>query len=297
MDSSIPFDSVSSTNRYAPTEPQSIGGRLRIMRLRQSMTLVELATKANLDVSYLSRLERDVLQNAKPKPDTINRVLDALQATPQEREAVYHVERAPLTPQEIISQVLELASSYEDDPEPLVLRDEHWCVWYYNHSARAALALTREEYPRSINVHMLHEIIDPEVPRYSRVPEDERKDVFSLRARMFQLAFAGEEFDSWYQDVVARIYHFPWAAELWEHPMAKSRSLVIERQDMTFQNPVKGKLRLRIQLNRLMSNPRFVLTHWTPLDADTKEHIEELREYQELSYNVLPFYRLEALDD
>ncbi len=267
------------------------------MRLRREMNLVELANLAGLDISYLSRLERDVLQNAKPKPDTINRVLDALRATPQEREAVYHVERPPLTPEDIITQVLDLFSTEEEAPQPLLLRDEHWCVWYYNHSARAAMGFTEQEYLHCINVHMLHESIDPAAPRYSRVPEEERKEVFSLRARMFQLAFAGEEFDCWYQDVVARIREFPWAAELWERPLATPGSLVIERQDMTIQNPVIGKLKVQIQLNRLMSNPRFILTTWTPMDDNTKQSIAELRDRPEYSYNVLPFYKRDNLQD
>src|SRR5207253_9805403 len=140
------------------------------------------------------------------------------------------------------------------------------------------------------NVHMLHEIIDPDVPRYSRVPNEDREYFFSLRARIFQLAFAGEQFDCWYHDVVARIYDFPWAAELWERPLVTPGSLVLERQDVTIQNPVKGKLKIQIQQNRLMSNPRFVLTNWTPLDDATKQHIAELRSCSEYSYSVLPFY-------
>ncbi len=292
MDSFISFVSANPEVRYATLDQSSIGWRLRALRLRREMTLVELANLAGLDVSYLSRLERDAIQNAKPKPDTINRVLEALHAMPQERDAVYHVERSPLTREEIVNQVLDLAALEEENPEPLLLRDEHWCVWYYNRSARAALALSKQEYPRCINVHMLHEIIDPDLPRFSRVPDEEREEVFSLRARMFKLAFAGEEFDHWYQEIVSRIYHFPWAARLWEHPLETAGSLVIERHEMTIQNPIKGSLKVQAQLNRLMSNPRFVLTNWTPLDEETRQHIEELRACPEFSYNVLKFYTL-----
>src|SRR6478736_409193 len=93
MDVPIFLDNINLKPRYMASDSPNIGRRLRILRLRCDKTLVELATLAGLDVSYLSRLERDALQNAKPKPDTINRVLEALQASPQEREAVYHVER------------------------------------------------------------------------------------------------------------------------------------------------------------------------------------------------------------
>src|SRR5437868_15071107 len=98
MDLSVHSPDGNSRLRNLASDPNNIGWRLRTLRLRRDLTLVELAGTAGLDVSYLSRLERDALQNAKPKPDTINRVLDALQATPDEREAMYHIEPPPLTP-------------------------------------------------------------------------------------------------------------------------------------------------------------------------------------------------------
>jgi transcriptional regulator with XRE-family HTH domain len=289
------FDEANLKPKYVPQEPQNVGRRVRALRLRRELTLVELAALSNLDVSYLSRLERDAIQNAKPKPDTINRVLDALQATQQERDAVYHIERPALTRREITLQVLEIAS-LDEDPEPLLLRDEHWYVWYYNRAARAALGLSEAEYEPSIGAHMLYEIIDPSIPRYSRVPEDTREEAFSLRARMFQLDFAGQEFDQWYQDVVSRVYEFPWAVPLWERPLT-TNSLVIGRQDMLLLNPIAGRLHVRLQLNRLMSNPRFLLTNWTPLDDETANHIAKLRERPEFAYDVLRFYPTQEVQD
>src|SRR5437868_14998042 len=154
MDLSVHSPDGNSRLRNVASDQNNVGWRLRTLRLRRDLTLVELAGTAGLDISYLSRLERDALQNAKPKPDTINRVLDALQATPQECEAVYHVERPSLSHEQIVAQVLDLAP-LEEDSTPLLLRDDHWCVWYYNHSARATLGLTEEEYWKCINVHML----------------------------------------------------------------------------------------------------------------------------------------------
>src|SRR5437764_7606224 len=133
----------------------NLGWRLRVLRNRHDLTLVELAKLTGLDISYLSRLERDSLPNAKPKPDTINKVLDGLGATREEREAVYHIERPPLSGEEITAQVLSIASQEEQSPEPLVLRDEHWFAWYYNCAARAALGLTADEYTRSLGSHLL----------------------------------------------------------------------------------------------------------------------------------------------
>ena len=119
-------------------DPHNLGRRLRTLRLRRGLSLAEVGNLANLDISYLSRLERDALRNATPKPETINRVLDALHASIQERDAVYHLERPPLRASEIVPQIHSVAGSVEDDEEPVALIDELWFVWYYNRSARAA---------------------------------------------------------------------------------------------------------------------------------------------------------------
>ena len=70
-------------------DPHNLGWRLRALRLRREMTLAELAKLSGLEIAYLRRLERGVLPYAKPNPETVERILDALGATPEEREAVY----------------------------------------------------------------------------------------------------------------------------------------------------------------------------------------------------------------
>jgi transcriptional regulator with XRE-family HTH domain len=258
---------------------------LRTLRLRRGFSLAEIASLAGLDISYLSRLERDALQNAKPKPETINRVLDALAATLAERDAVYHVEYPPLGTPEIEVEAAAVAREAEDDAEPVELIDEQWYVWYNNRSARAALGLSPEEYGRTIGGHLLHAVIDPANPRYSRVPDEEREAAFAQWTRMFKTHFAGQEFDAWYQRVVARVYDFPWAAAIWEHPPAMPPALFLERQDLTINNPAVGKLRFRFQLNRLMTNPRFHLAGWTPLNESTARQLASLRSRPEFAYS------------
>src|SRR5919202_25017 len=170
-------------------DPHSLGWRLRALRLRSDMTLTELAKSSGLEISYLSRLERDVLQNAKPKPETVDRILDAMRARLEEREAVYHLEHPPLDKAEIDAQTQIVFEQEETDPEPVILRDEHWNACYFNLAARAALGLTVKEYRLMLGTNMLHEIIDPAIPRYSRCSDAERETVFSVRVAMFKQHF------------------------------------------------------------------------------------------------------------
>ena len=265
----------------------SLGGRLRVLRLRRQMKLTELAKLSGLEIAYLSRLERDVLQsNAKPKPDTVDRILDALGATLEEREAVYHMEHPPLDQSEIDAQVQVVFEQQETLPEPVGLRDEHWNACYFNLSGRAALGLTVGEYRHVLGTNMLHEIIDPAIPAYSRCSDEERHTEFSLRAVMFKKQFANQQFDRWYMEVVDRIYDFAWAARLWEKPVVPAMPLTLETHDLNVINPFVGRLRFRLQLNHLMSNPRLVLVGYTPLDKHTSQHLRDLRGQQELSYKV-----------
>jgi transcriptional regulator with XRE-family HTH domain len=263
----------------------NIGWRVRTLRLRHGLSLVDVAARANLDISYISRLERDALQNAKPKPDTIDRLLDAINATPEERDAVYHIEHLPVTRSATAAQVREVAAKIEDDTEPMELIDDRWFVRYLNRAARAALALTPEEYRKMLGTHILDMVIDPENPRYSRTVPEDRENAFTIRAKMFRLNFANQEFDGWYRQLVGSISQYPEAARIWEHIESSPGPLVLERQDFTIHNPLVGQMRLRFQFNHLMSNPRFILANWTFLDTFTGIELAVLRTRPEFAYS------------
>jgi transcriptional regulator with XRE-family HTH domain len=276
-----------SINSVPVTEHENLGWRLRTLRLRSGKTLVDVATHAGLDVSYLSRLERDALQNAKPKPDTVNRVLNALGATLEEREAVYHLERPLLTQAEIEEAIGAVRSQIEDLFEPTALADEHWYIWYYNRSARATLGLTEAEYLKLVGEHMLTFVIDSGNPRYNRVPDAEREAVFQRRARMFRRHFASEEFDKWYERVVRRVMELPRGRELWERPEPKEPvPLTLERHLMRLVNPDGTLLNFQFQLNSLMERPRFNLVTWFPADAATRESVARFLRNPRFRYDL-----------
>jgi transcriptional regulator with XRE-family HTH domain len=262
-----------------------LGWRVRTLRLRHGLSLVEVADRAGVDMSYISRLERDALQNAKPKPDTIDKVLAGMNAAPEERDAVYHIEQAPLPRRIIDEQVRRVAGLAENSPDPVELADDRWFIHYYNRAARSALGLTAEEYKRAVGTHILHAIIDPTCPLYARVPNEERPQIFALRARMFKLTFASQEFDEWYGRVVERICEVPWAKAIWEDDDYETESLVLERQDFTVLNPVAGYMRMRFQLNHLMGHPRFILSEWSVLGTVTAIQLAVLRTRPEYSYS------------
>src|SRR3954449_508189 len=213
-------------------DSHGLGWCLRALRLRREMTLAELARQSGLEISYLSRLERDVLQNAKPKPETVDRILDAVGARLPEREAVYHMEHPAMEKAEVDTQVQIVFDQQETFPEPVILRDEHWNACYFNASARAAFAFNAQEYSGMLGTNLMLELIDPAIPAYSRCSDEERQTAFSTRVTMFKTHFANQEFDRWYLDVVDRFYDFAWAPKLWERQMLPAVPLALESHEL-----------------------------------------------------------------
>ena len=244
-----------------------------------------MARRAGIDPSYLSRLERGVTGIAKPKPETIRRILDAMDATADERASVYHVEEPPLSPEEIANWVGRVAQREEHSPQPVSLFDDRWFRLYQNHGARAAMALTPEEYTQVVGEHLLISLIDPSSIIYPRLAEEYRIQMFASTAMAFKLHFARQQFDRWYLEVVEKIRQVDWAAQIWDHP-PESLPTRMDRHELILDNPIAGRLRFSVQFNRLLLNPRLFITDWTPLDEVTSLKLAELLQRPEFAYSL-----------
>ena len=255
-----------------------VGWRLHQLRIRRGLRQNELAQLAGLDAAYLNRLEKGSTRKAKPKLETINKILDALCATPLERSAVLRIESPPPTSHEIGAIVAEVRARYEDDPLPVTLLDEHWVRWYHNYTMRSILALNDEEYRRTMGELPLYSLIDPTSPTYHRIPDDERMQSFATRSMIFKRQFAAQEFDTWYLEIASKVREFPEAAEIWDNPPPLGAQQFLDSHDASIYSPVLcRKLFLKTQLNRLMADPRFVLVQFSPMEEETAQIVEQLR--------------------
>ncbi len=233
---------------------------------------------ARLDAGYLNRLENGATRKAKPKPETVNKILDALSATSDERSAVFHSESPSPTPDEIEAIVCEIRATYEEDPLPVTLLDYHWVRWYHNRTMRTVLALSDEEYEKTMGELPLYSLINPASPTYHHIPDDERTTSFAIRSQIFKRQFAGQEFDNWYLEIVRKIREFPEAAEIWDNPPPHNAQQFLDSHEATIYSPVLcRKLFFMSQLNRLMTDPRFVVVQLTFRDDETARLVEQLR--------------------
>jgi len=270
--------SSSRTPKIDKADTADVGWRLQQLRLRRGLRQNELAEMAGLDPGYLNRLEKGITRKAKPKPETVNKILTALSATPEERAAVVHTEPPPLTANEIETVVDDIRSMYEDHPLPVTLIDYHWVRWYHNRTMRSVLSLTDEEYRNTLGEMPIYSLIDPKSPTYHRIPDDERESAFAIRSQVFKRQFAGQEFDNWYLEIVDKIKQFPWAAEIWDNPPPEAAQQFLDSHDAGIYCPLLCQtLHFRNQLNRLMKDPRFVVVELTCSNDETARLLEVLR--------------------
>ena len=261
-------------NTLEPTDP---GWRIKQLRLRRGLQQKELARLANVDAAFLNRLERGGSRRSKPKPETIHRLLDALQATPTEREAVFHVEVPPLSDEEIAAFVAEVGPELELLPGPAVLVDDRWFRRYINGIGRRMYGLTDDEYGRSVNVHTLLAYVDPEQPIYSRYLEAERLYHFARRVLTFRVAFAHRQFDSWYLGVEDALKRFEVGASVWENTEFVVPPTFMLSQEVTYRDSQQRIYRLMGRVDIMLKNPRFMLLQLWPQDDETRLLLDSLR--------------------
>jgi transcriptional regulator with XRE-family HTH domain len=253
-----------------------LGWRIKQLRLRRGLQQKALAQLASVDAAFLNRLERGGPRRSKPKPETIYRLLDALQATPAEREAVFHIEVPPLSDDEIEAFVAEIAVELELSPEPAVLVDDRWYRRYINKVGRRMYGLTDDAYRRSVNVHTLGAYVDPEQPIYSRYREADRLFHFARRVLTFRIAFANRQFDSWYLDVERYLKRFEMGTSVWDDTELVVPPTFMLSQEVTYQDSQQHIYRLMGRVDILIKNTRFMLLQLSPQDDETRRLLDSL---------------------
>src|SRR5438552_12133507 len=107
--------------RARTPDTANVGWRLSQLWKRRGLRQIDIARLTGLDAAYVSRMESGLL--SKVREENADRILDAIGATHTERNAVYHKEEPPPTPDEIAEAVAEIAAHYEEDDKPIALLD------------------------------------------------------------------------------------------------------------------------------------------------------------------------------
>ncbi len=256
-----------------------IGARIRELRLRHRLRLIDVSQRTGYSSSFLSRLERSNEETPHLKPGTFHIVLDAVGVTDQERRAVFHRERPPLRMEQIREEVTRSAGLFEGVATPTALLDEHWNWRYVNKSGRLLFGFTAEEYSRLLGTNTLCHLFDATSPMYSRFSPEMRRIYFSWKVASFKFHFAHHEFCEWYKDIQNAISQVEWARRTWDDPFILST--LMDSHEVTLIHPAAGELHFRDQLNQHMRSPRFCLLEWAPTDEITalKAHALTSQEY------------------
>jgi transcriptional regulator with XRE-family HTH domain len=263
---------MSSYAREVRPYTADIGWRVSRLRMRRGLSQNEIARRTGKHTSFISRVERPEARQGVPKRETIEAILDVLDATPEERAAVFQVETPPHPHEEIERAVARVKAQYEDSAHMVVLLDARWFIWYRSPRFRRALGLTDAEYERTNGEHVLIHIVDPASPMYSRYPDSERLRAFSLRAAAFKMRFAEHQFDSWYLDLEHRLAHYPHVEQIW-HALPVT-PVFADVQEVPLQHPDGTRLNVSIQLRQMYDAPRFTLLDVNPADVETAAAVE-----------------------
>jgi transcriptional regulator with XRE-family HTH domain len=234
----------------------------------------EVARRTGKHTSFISRVERPEARSGVPKRETVEAILDAIEATPEERAAVFQIELPAPTPEDIARHVETVKAQYDDSDLMVLLLDTRWVVRYRSPRYRQILDLSDEEYERTIGEHVLISVVDPSSPLYARYPDDVRLRAFSMRAAIFKLRFAEHQFDSWYLDIEERIRRFPGAEAVW-HSLPV-RPAFVDSQEATLLHPNGTRLNMNVQLRQMYDAPTFALLEITPADPQARAEVDRL---------------------
>ena len=251
-----------------------LGWRVSRLRRMRGLSQSEVAQRTGKHTSFISRVERPAARLGVPKRDTIEAILDAIEATPEERAAVFRIETPAPTLEEIAHRVGIVKSQYEKSDLMVLLLDGRWVRRYMSPRFRRVIGLTEEEYERTLGQNVLIDMLDPAAPMYSAYPDGERLRAFSMRAAIFKLRFAEHRFDSWYLDLEDQIRRYPGAEAVWHSLPVKPA--FTDQQEVTLKHP-DGTLRhVVVQLRQMYDAPDFLLLEVAPADAQTALDIERL---------------------
>jgi transcriptional regulator with XRE-family HTH domain len=265
---------MSSNNPEIRPRTGDIGWRVGRLRKLRGLSQNEVARRTGKHTSFISRVERPESRQGVPKRETIEGILDAINATPEERAAVFQVEMPPPTEDDIARHVKLLEAQYEDSDRLVLSMDSRWVIRYMSRRCRRALGLTDEEYGRLCGMSILLSVIDPASPMYRRYPENERLRTFSVRAAAFQLMMAEHQFDQWYLDLVERIRKFPTAEQVW-HTLPVKPAFA-DHNVLSLCHPGGTVIRFSAQLRQLYEAPRFTLIELTAADAEAEAALAQL---------------------
>jgi transcriptional regulator with XRE-family HTH domain len=251
-----------------------IGWRVSRLRKLRGLSQSEVAQRTGKHTSFISRVERPAARLGVPKRDTIEAILDAIEATPEERAAVFRIETSAPTAEEIEYRAGMVKAQYDESDLMVLLLDGRWVRRYMNPRFRGAIGLTHEEYKRTLGQNVLIDMLDPAAPMYSAYPETERLRAFSMRAAIFKLRFAEHRFDSWYLDLEDQIKRYPSAEAVWHSLPVKPA--FTDRQEVTLRHRDGTLLHVVVQLRQMYDAPDFVLLEVAPGDEQTASEIDRL---------------------
>ena len=276
------MDDRPKLGRASSTSPKRLGPLIAAyrQRLRQphngkAWTQGDLAVAIGTDNAHISRIERG---RQHPERGTLLRVCEALHLPIEEEQellllAGYAPEPRLPTPDQADRLVAEVLHLVDGLPYPAVIFDVLGRLWHYNPLGAAfyssAIGVTPEAwhdlYRGRSGVELWFE--EPTSHRFQRlIPEQHIRWLLARKRRLASLW----EITPQHREVIERLSRYPQFAALWaESERLQHEVGYVDRVFTTVRHADLGELFLEIQWQRLLNDPRFLVSHHRPADEAT----------------------------
>ena len=265
------MDASRTTNAYATS---SGGSRLRALREEADRTQLWVELEAGLGTGYLQRVESGRV--VQPARDTLGRILQALDATYNERQTVMRL-FGYLTPTDVpgsgeLGWARDLATpQLANFPFPAYALDCLHCVVAVNHAARDLLGVNvaSDGADGERRPSILEQWFDEVSPLGRMVVEPDRFLLALVTAFRYEARRFREE--PWAQEVVRNMRRIPRFERYWQMtesqppPLGAARALIPLRLQST-----DGKsLSFRLSSEPFIDDARFRVVYYFPDDLET----------------------------
>ena len=253
----------------------TLGGLIKDFRIQKRISQLEVATKVGWsDTTRLSKIEQG--RTNKPTRSVTDRILDALGISEGEKNELLLFGGYIPDPAEIKKATNDVSEKIDNWPYPSYLIDFTWRLLYSNIPGTKTFYAPSNQVLRKGGVNLLEFPFFPDLPLEIYKGEDENNVAPFTVAQIGQ--FKIEEHirseESWYRKLIGRLMKNETFRQTW----AKVTSNTYKKKLVDYEYKIvkgswtgkKQTLRFHILTSKLISDPRFQLVMYLPVNKETE---------------------------
>jgi transcriptional regulator with XRE-family HTH domain len=257
----------------------TLGGLIKDLRLQKNISQLEIAFALGWkETSRLSRIEQG--RNSSPPRFLIEKIMDAMKLTEEERNQLYVVGNFLPTAEDIKQAREKLKPIIDDWEYPAVCLDYSWRIIYANRQLNDLFGITTSQatYIENNNPWIIEVIFNPDFPLNKTDNEQEetaRRDFLKTAVTLFQYSQRGRTKEHWYQELIKRLMATDLFREMWVESQNRTNAIhsnssfiaknIIKRN----KDGTKNKYSFYYFIEPVYKDQRFLIDYHIPSDLET----------------------------